>query len=121
MDLLSAITIGDRRELEALLSDDVVFRSPSTIYRGREQVVDLLALAIIEDLAPSREPIAITDAETITFITGHVDSDELDGVLIQARGGDGRIAEITMFLRPLGALQKVLQRIARAITESGHS
>ena len=42
MDLLEAIIARDREALAALVADDVVFNSPVTTYRGRDQVVDLL-------------------------------------------------------------------------------
>jgi SnoaL-like protein len=113
MDLLSAIRERDREALAALVADDVVFYSPATVYRGREQVVDLLALigAVLEDVTVTRE------VETVTFIKGRSESDELDGVLVEVKGEDGRIAEITLLLRPLAALQKAVVRLAGALAD----
>jgi ketosteroid isomerase-like protein len=115
MDLLSAIREHDREALAALVADDVVFYSPATVYRGREQVVDLLALigTVLEDVTVTRE------VETVTFIQGRSEGDELNGVLVEVKGDDGRIAEITLLLRPLAALQKAVVRLARALAEGG--
>ncbi len=57
MDLLTAIRERDREALAAMVADDVVFYSPATTYRGREQVVDLLALigSVLEDVTAIRE------------------------------------------------------------------
>jgi ketosteroid isomerase-like protein len=115
MDLLSAIREHDREALAALVADDVVFYSPATVYRGREQVVDLLALigTVLEDVTTTRE------VETVTFIKGRSEGDELDGVLVEVKGDDGRIAEITLLLRPLASLQRAVVRLARALAEGG--
>ena len=111
MDLLTAIRERDREALGALVADDVVFYSPSTVYRGREQVVELLVLigGIFED------PVATREVETVKFIKGRSEDDELDGVLVEVKDDDGRIAEITLLLRPLAALQRATVRLARAL------
>jgi len=113
MDLLSAIRERDREALAALVADDVVFHSPATTYRGREQVVDLLVLigSVLEDVTATRE------VETVTFLRGYSEGDELDGVLVELKGDDGLITEITLLLRPLAALQKAVVRLARALAE----
>jgi hypothetical protein len=111
MDLLRAITERDREALAAMVGDDVVFHSPATTYRGRDQVVDLLSLVgkVLDDLTATQV------LETVTFVKGHLDGEELDGVLVEIRDGDGRIAEITLLLRPLATLEKAVRRMARAL------
>jgi ketosteroid isomerase-like protein len=113
MDLLGAIRERDREALGAMVADDVVFNSPATTYRGRDQVVDLLALvgSVFEDATATGE------VETVTFVKGHVDGDQLDGVLVEVRDADGRIAEITLLLRPLATVQAAVRRLARALAE----
>ena len=115
MDLLSAIRGRDREALAAMVADDVVFHSPTTTYRGRDQVVDVLVLigAIWDDVTPTRK------VETVTFVKGHLDGDELNGVLVEIRDADGRIAEITLLLRPLATLQRAVRQLARALAEGG--
>jgi ketosteroid isomerase-like protein len=113
MDLLRAIRERDRSALAAMVADDVVFHGPVTTYRGRDQVVHLLALtgSVLQDVTATRE------VETVTFIRGYSDGEELDGVLVEIRDADGRIAEITLLLRPLAALQAAVRRMARALAE----
>jgi ketosteroid isomerase-like protein len=119
MDLLTAIREGNREELDAMLADDVVFYGPLSTYHGRDQVVDLLALLrnVIEDLSPTREAVTVGAGETLTFMKGHLEDEELDGVLIQLRDREGRITEVRMLFRPMGPLQKAVRRMARAMTE----
>ena len=113
MDLLSAIRERDREALAAIVADEVVFHSPSTIYRGREQVVDVLALigSVLVDVTATRE------VETVTFIKGRSEGEELDGVLVEIKDANGRIVEITLLLRPLATLQKAVVQMARALAE----
>jgi SnoaL-like domain len=115
MRLLQAIQERDREALGALVADDVVFYSPATIYRGREQVVDLLALIgkVLDDVTATRE------VETVTFIRGRLGDDELNGVLVEITDDDGRIAEITVLLRPLATLQRAVRQLARVLAEGG--
>ena len=114
MDLLGAIREGDREALAGMLADDVVFNSPATVYSGRDQVVDLLVLIgkVLDDgLA------ATGQVETVTFVKGHLDGDELDGVLVEITDDEGRIAELTLLLRPLATLQTAVRHLARALAE----
>ena len=115
MDLLSAIRERDREALAALVADDVVFYSPATTYRGRDQVVDVLALigSVLLEVTATRQ------VETVTFIKGHSEGEHLDGVLVEITDADGRIAEITLLLRPLATLQMAIRRLARAMAEGG--
>jgi hypothetical protein len=120
MDLLSAIADKDREALARMVSDSVVFHSPGTTYHGREQVVDVLAVApaVIANLRAAREPVDIGEDERLTFITGDIDDEGLDGVLIEARDEAGRIAEITMLVRPLSAVQAATRHLARSLAEA---
>jgi hypothetical protein len=113
MDLLSAISEGNREALAAMVADDVVFYSPATTYRGRDQVVDMLVLigGVLTDLTATRE------VETVTFVKAHLDDDELDGVLVEIQDGEGRIAEITLLMRPLATVQAGVRQLARALAE----
>jgi ketosteroid isomerase-like protein len=113
MDLLGAIRERDREALAAMVADDVVFHSPVTTYRGRDQVVDLLAIlgSVFEDITRTRE------VETVTFLKGHAGGEELDGALVEIKDGDGRVAEITLLLRPLAGIQAGVRLMARALAE----
>jgi hypothetical protein len=60
---------------------------------------------------------ATRQVETVTFVKGHLDDEEMDGVLVEIRDGEGRIAEITLLLRPLATLQRGVRQMARALAE----
>ena len=81
MELVGAMAGKDRDALARMVSDTVVFHSPGTTYHGREQVVDVLAVApvVIANLRAVREPVAIGEDETLTFIAGSVEDEELEG------------------------------------------
>ena len=113
MDLLDAISARDREALGRLVADDVVFNSPVTTYRGRDQVVDLLDIlgSVFEDITRTRE------VETVTFVKGRAGGEELDGALVEIQDSDGRIGEITLLLRPLAGIQAGVRLMARALAE----
>jgi ketosteroid isomerase-like protein len=113
MDLLDAIIARDREALAGLVADDVVFHSPATTYRGREQVVDVLDIlgSVFQDITRTRE------VETVTFVTGRAGDEELDGALVEIQDSDGRVAKITLLLRPLAGVQAGVRLMARALAE----
>jgi hypothetical protein len=113
MDLLQAISERNREAIAGLVADDVVFHSPATTYQGRDQVVDVLdALgSVFTDITKTRE------VETVTFIKGRAADEELYGVLVELKDGDGRVAEITLLLRPLSGVQTGVRLMARALAE----
>ena len=114
MALPGAIADGDREALTELLAKDVVFRSPVATYRGRDEVVHLLATigGVLDDMAVTRE------VGTVTFVTARVGDHELDGMLDEIRGEDGRVVEVALMLRPLAALQVAAERMAAALQRS---
>ena len=123
MDLLGTIAAGDREGLAAMVSDGVVYHSPGTSYRGREQVVDVLGVApsVIANFRATRDPVAIGNDERVTFVTGTVEEEEIHGVMIEARDEAGRIAEINLLLRPLSAVQAATRHLARALADAKES
>ena len=121
MSVLKAMVDGDRDALDALVADDVVFNGPASAYRGREQVVEVLAIGggVLQGLTATREPAAIGTGETLTLIEASVEGEQLDGVLLERTDEAGRVAEVTILLRPLGPLQTAIRYIARGMAEAG--
>jgi hypothetical protein len=111
--LLSSIADRDRDALNGMLVEDVVFHSPVQTYRGREQVVHLFVLVggVLEHVEATRE------IDGVTFFAAQVEEHPVDGVLDQRIGADGRIAEITLMLRPLAGLQAAVARMTRALAK----
>lgn len=111
--LIDAVRGSDSGTLGAMLAEDVVFHSPVQTYRGRDQVVHLLTIIgnVLDAADVTRE------VDGITFFAAYVEEHPLDGVLVQRDDEHGRIAEITLMLRPLAALQAAVARMARALAE----
>jgi len=111
--LLEAIDRQDADALVEMLVDDVVFHSPVQTYRGRDQVLRLLTTigGVIENLEVTRR------LEDVTFFAATVEEHPVDGVLVEREVDEGRIAEITLMLRPLAQLQAAVARMARALAE----
>jgi ketosteroid isomerase-like protein len=116
--LIDALRESDRDAIAALMADDVEFHSPVADYRGREQVVHLLATiaGVIDDIRTRRE--LGEGLETVTFVEGEVAGRAVDGVLDEIRAEDGRIVELTLMLRPLDALMEGVKRMAAALTDT---
>jgi SnoaL-like protein len=112
-ELLTAIAGRDREGLEGLLAEDVVFHSPVQTYRGRDQALHLLVIigGIVESIEETRR------VETITLFRAQIEDHPVDGMLDAVPGEDGRIAELTLMLRPLASLQAGVARMARALAE----
>jgi len=115
MDLLRAVAGRDRDALIELLAEDVVFHSPVQTYRGREQAIRLLVTAggVLDGVEVTRR------LDGVTFFTARVEEHPVDGVLHERAGEDGRIAEVTLMLRPLAQLQAAVARMARALADPG--
>ena len=113
MRLLEAIDARDRDALVEMLVDDIVFHSPVQTYRGREQILRLLDAigSIIENVSVTRE------LDGVTFFAATVEEHPVDGVLVEREATEGRIAEITLMLRPLAQLQAAVARMARVLSE----
>ena len=65
---------------------------------------------------------AIAEVETVTFIKGHSEGlTSWTASSSKIKGDDGRIAEITLLLRPLATLQKAVVRVAGALAEGSRA
>jgi hypothetical protein len=101
---------GERADAAALgdvLADDVVFHSPLTdrlTFVGRDEVVELHRdiFAVLEDIRTS-EPLEYGDQQAFSF-RARVRGVELEAMNLVRTGDDGRIAELTVFIRPLPGL-----------------
>jgi hypothetical protein len=105
----TAVEARDLDAAVALLSDDVVFRSPIVFkpYRGREAVAALLAAVaqVFEDFSYIRE-IGAPDARDHALVfRARVAEREVEGCDFLHVDEDGSIDELVVMVRPLsGAL-----------------
>jgi hypothetical protein len=108
--IIEALQTRDPAALEPLLADGAVFHSPVQSYKERELVLRVLGAVaqVIEDLQVVSQ--FERDDELVTFVSGTARGQRLDGVLREVRDGDG-VREVTLMVRPLGALQNALERM----------
>ena len=110
----AALEAHDVEAVAALLSEDVVFRSPAVYrpYQGREVVVALLGVVaqVFENFRYVNE---WRDGNTtILSFEANVGDRELQGIDILEEGADGLVESFTVLVRPLSGLQA----LAAAVT-----
>ena len=113
MTLLEAIHRQDQDTLEEMLVEDVVFHSPVQTYRGRHLILPLHP----RHRRHHREVEVTRELDGVTFCTATVEEHPVDGVLVERDLEEGRIAKITLMLRPLAQLQAAVARMARVLAE----
>ncbi|MFI5690705.1 nuclear transport factor 2 family protein [Kribbella sp. NPDC051586] len=98
---------GDADAVGELLAPDVVFHSPLTArisFEGRDEVVALHRdiFAVLEDIQTS-DPLEYGDQRAFVF-RARVRGLELEAMNLARCNDQGKIAELTVFIRPLPAL-----------------
>jgi hypothetical protein len=114
---------AEAKDLELMgeaLAEDVVLHSPVLFrgFEGREVVLAVLShvVAVLEDFAYTDE---LADGDRIVLrFRARVGDRELEGVDYLELDGDGRVAELTVFMRPFSALtafnERMNERLAAA-------
>jgi SnoaL-like domain len=109
-----AIEAKDIDAIGALLSDDVVFRSPAVYrpYQGRETVVALLAVVekVFENFRYTNE--WRDGSTTILCFEANVGDRDIQGIDILEAGADGLVQSFTVMIRPLSGLEAVAAAVA---------
>jgi hypothetical protein len=109
-----AVEARDVVAATALLSPNVAFYSPVSHkpYRGRDLVGWILAsvLTIFEDFEYVDE-LATSDRSMLHF-RAHIGDREVEGVDLLELDEDGRIATLTVMVRPLSGLQALAENMA---------
>jgi len=105
--LRTAGELGDAEAVGRLLADEVVFHSPLTdrvTFVGRDEVVALHRdiFAVLADIRTS-EPLAYGDRQAFSF-RARVRGVELEAMNLVRTDDEGRIVELTVFVRPLPGL-----------------
>jgi SnoaL-like domain len=104
-------------KLEELFSEDVVFRSPAVFkpYSGHDALKVLLG-AVIEIFEDFRYLDQVETGDTAVLIfEARVGDRELNGVDILRFGEDGLIAEMMVMIRPLSALNALVEEMGRRL------
>jgi hypothetical protein len=114
---------AEDKDLELMretLAEDVVLHSPILFrgFEGRDVVLAVLShvVAVFEDFAYVDE-LAEQDRLVLRF-RARVGDRELEGIDYLELGPDGRVTELTVFLRPLSAItafnERMTERLAAA-------
>jgi SnoaL-like domain len=111
---------AEAKDLELLaetLRDDVVLHSPILFrgFEGREVVTQVLThvAATLEDLAYVDE---LAGERTVALrFRARVEDRELEGIDFLELDEEGRVAELTVFMRPLSALTRFNERMAERL------
>jgi hypothetical protein len=100
--------------LTETLREDVVLHSPILFrgFEGRELVVQVLThvIATLEDFAYTDE---LVDGNTVVLrFKANVGDRELEGIDFLELDGDGKVAELTVFMRPMSALTRFNEQMS---------
>jgi hypothetical protein len=107
---------AESKDLELLtetLHEEVVLHSPVLFrgFEGRETVLAVLSqvAATLEDLTYTDE---LVEGNTVCLrFKAHVGDRELEGIDFLELDDDGKVAELTVFMRPLSALTAFNERM----------
>ena len=111
---------AEAKDLELMreaLSEDVVLHSPVLFrgFEGRDVVLAVLShvIAVLEDFAYVDE-IGEADRVVLRF-RARVGDRELEGIDYLQLDDDGRVAELTVFMRPFSALTAFNERMSELL------
>jgi len=108
---------AENKDLEAMtevLREDVVLHSPIPFrgFEGREIVLGVLThvVATLEDFRYTDE---LAEGDTVALrFKARVGDRELEGIDLLELDADGRVAELTVFMRPMSALKAFNEQMA---------
>jgi hypothetical protein len=110
-----AVEARDLVALTALLANDVAFYSPVSHkpYRGRDLVGWILAAVttIFEDFEYVDELGSAHGSSALRF-KAHIGDRDVEGVDLIELNEDGKVATLTVMVRPLSGLQRLAENMA---------
>ena len=116
-----AVQAREPEAMEAVLADDVVFRSPAVhrAYAGKDATMVLLrsVLRVLEDFRYTRSFVSEDGSGHVLEFLARVGSRELQGVDVLTVGDHGLVTELTVLIRPLSGLEAVVARMGEVVPE----
>jgi hypothetical protein len=114
----TAVEANDFDAMVAALSPDVVMHSPVTFspFEGREAVAAVLRIVfdVFQDFTYTDE--VISGPTTALVFTARVGNRQVEGVDLLRNTGDGSIADLTVFVRPMSGLQALADAVASGLS-----
>jgi SnoaL-like domain len=112
-----AVEAKDLEAMTSILSDDVELHSPVLFrgFEGRDTVIGILThvAGVLEDLAYTDE--AAGDGTVVLRFRAMVGDRELEGIDYLTLDDDGRVRDLTVFMRPQSALTAFNERMAKSL------
>jgi hypothetical protein len=113
----TAVEAKDFDAMMAALSPDIVLHSPATFspFSGLEAVTAVLRIVfdVFEDFTYTDE---LTSGPTTALVfTARVADRRVEGVDLLRDAGDGSIADLTVFVRPMSGLQALASAVAEGM------
>jgi len=111
----------DFSAIDELFAEDARFRSPVVFkpYEGREAIAVLLGavVQVFEDFRYT-DQVETGDAAALAF-SARVGDRELDGIDFLQFDSDGRISELTVYIRPMSGINALAEAMRRKLEEAG--
>jgi SnoaL-like protein len=111
----------DFSAVDDLFAEDVSFRSPVVFkpYEGREAVATLLGAVsqVFEDFRYT-DQVETGDVATLAF-SARVGDRELDGIDLLRFSGDGKVAEMAVYVRPMSGVNALAEAMAKKLEQLG--
>jgi len=103
--LIDTFLAGDASAAAGLLSPDACFHSPVRDYFGADQIESVWHAVSGVVHNPQAESIYEHDDETLAFFSGTIKAQPIAGVVRTLSDESGRVADITLMIRPWAALK----------------
>jgi SnoaL-like domain len=100
-----------------IFSEDVVFQSPVVFkpYGGRDALIGILS-AVVRVFEDFRYVDQVETGDTAALVfAARVGDRELDGVDLLRFDSEGRVAELTVFVRPMSGVNALAEAMAREL------
>lgn len=119
--ILQAWRSRDAGALPGLLAENATFSSPVADYAGRENASHVLGLIaqVLEDVRPGPEWNA--GNETVSAFTARFEGEEMQGILREQHDDSNALVQVTLFLRPYGALRAAIARMGELMDATASS
>ena len=119
----AAVEARDIDAALALMTDDVVFRSPVVFkpYRGRDAVAPILhaVLQVFEDFRYEREIGADAASDHVLVFTAQIEGKQVEGADFIHVDEDGAIDELTVMVRPMSGLLALAEAMRARLMSAG--